>query len=230
MAGFLAKLKRLYGDVASPEPRDPFELILWENAAYLVDDARRSLVFESLKSRVGVDAPALLAAGPRKIEAAIRDGGMQGSRRAEKVSTCARLCLEHAGGDLYAALRRLDSKGRRTLLKRFPGIADPGVAKVLLFAGLAPGPAIDSNGLRVLERLGEIEAGSSYAVSFRAGIERLLALGVESAGAAIETFTLLRQHGRELCKRTHPACEACPLRAECPYGSPPAPRSTKSTS
>ncbi len=44
---FLAKIKRFYGDVSVPEPRNPFALIVWENAAYLVSDERRSLVFET---------------------------------------------------------------------------------------------------------------------------------------------------------------------------------------
>ena len=45
------------------------------------------------------------------------------------------------------------TKARRAL-KRFPGIADPGADKLLLFAGVTPYLALDSNGLRVLLRLG----------------------------------------------------------------------------
>jgi endonuclease III len=171
-----------------------------------------------LNERIGVDPASLLAAGAKEIGAAIRDGGMQPTHRAAKVLRCAQIAVDYADGELFETLRALDSKARRTLLKRFPGIADPGAAKVLLFCGLAPGPAIDSNGLRVLERLAAIEDGLPYAASFRAGITYLLEHGIDTNAPAIEAFTLLRHHGRELCKRTHPDCGRCPLRANCPYG------------
>ncbi|HTA37564.1 MAG TPA: hypothetical protein VK760_00740 [Candidatus Acidoferrales bacterium] len=194
-------------------------MIVWENAAYLVDDERRSLVFKDLNERIGVDPAALLAAGARNIEASIRGGGMQPAQRAGKVLRCAQIAVDYADGQLLETLHPLDSKARRTLLKRFPGIADPGVAKVLLFCGLASGPAIDSNGLRVLERLGLIDEGMPYAAGFRAGVAYLRDHGVDGVPRAIETFSLLRRHGRELCKRAHPACELGPLRRACPYAS-----------
>jgi endonuclease III len=217
LPAFLAKLKRFYGDVSAPEPRNPFALIVWENAAYLISDERRSLVFENLDKKIGVDPGALLAAGARKIETAIRDGGMQPPHRAAKVMRCARIAVDYADGDLFETLRSLDSKARRTLLKRFPGIADPGVAKVLLFCGLARGPAIESNGLRVLERLGLIDEGLPYTTGYREGVTYLREHGVDSGPRAIEAFSLLRHHGRELCKRTQPECERCPLRKDCRY-------------
>jgi endonuclease III len=217
LSAFLAKLKGFYGDISAPEPRNPFALIVWENAAYLVSDERRSLVFETLDKKIGVDPGALLAAGVRKIETAIRDGGMQPPHRAAKVLRCAQVAVDCADGELLEALRSLDSKARRTLLKRFPGIADPGVAKVLLFCGLGPGPAIESNGLRVLERLGLIDEGLPYTTAYREGITYLFEHGIDTAPRAIEAFSLLRQHGRELCKRTHPECERCPLHKDCRY-------------
>jgi endonuclease III len=182
-----------------------------------VPDDRRSRVFETLDERIGANPAALLAAGERKIGSAIRDGGMQAPHRAAKVFRCAQIAIEYAGGELLEALRRLDSKPRRTLLKRFPGIGDPGVAKVLLFCGLEPGPALDSNGLRVLERLGLLDEGLPYAAGFRDGVAYLRNNGIRDSSKAIEAFALLRHHGRELCKRTHPDCERCPLRAKCPY-------------
>jgi len=217
LSGFLARLKKLYGNVPVLEPRDPFALIVWENAAYLVNDERRSLVLETLNERIGVTPDALLAAGVRKIEAAIRDGGMQPPHRAAKVFQCAQIVVAYAGGDLFEALRSLDPKAGRTLLKRFPGIAEPGATKVMLFCGLASGPAIESNALRVLGRLGLIDEGLPYAAGFRAGVAYLLEHGVATRRRAIEAFSLLRHHGRELCRRAHPDCGRCPLRTDCRY-------------
>jgi endonuclease-3 len=216
----LAELRRFYGPASyAGEPRDPFAAVVRENAAYLVDDARRSTIFERLEREIGIDPVSLLAAGARKIEAAIAAGGMQPGRRAAKVLRCAEIALEYAGGDLLASLCELDPKRARALLKRFPGIGDPGADKLLLFAGLSEAPTLDSNGLRVLERVGSIAASASYATSYRAGVAYLRSSGVATVAAAREAFILLRHHGRQLCKRTEPLCPQCPLREVCAFSA-----------
>jgi endonuclease III len=215
----LAALRSHYGDVALPEPRDPFESIVWENAAYLVDDARRALVFARLRDAVGLEPVALLAAGAKRIEKALHGGGMQPAHRTAKVLRCAEIALEYAGGDVLGTLRALDGRKARNLLKRFPGVADPGADKLLLLAGLSSAPAIDSNGLRVLVRLGAIDEQKTYAATYRLGIAYLNSHGVDTDQKALEAFALLRRHGRELCKRSRPVCGPCPLRPGCPSAS-----------
>ena len=87
--------------------------------------------------------------------------------------------------------------------------------------------ALESNGLRILLRLGFAEEKKSYSASYR-GVEQALQgqlpLGCD---ALIAAHQLLRQHGQRLCKRTRPLCETgCPLTADCRYyqnlaGGPP---------
>lgn len=204
----LARLQKQYGDVALAEPRTPFALIVWENCAYLVDDERRAQTFASLRKTIGITPVKLVAAGPKKIEAAIRDGGMQPPHRAAKVFECAQLALEVSD----------DEWRDRKMLKRFPGIADPGADKVLLLCGLSDAPALDSNGLRVLERLHVVKPGQAYAAAYRAGVGALSAAGVRGQ-KALAAFALLRAHGRELCKRAAPLCADCSLQGSCPSAS-----------
>ncbi len=201
----LAVLRKHYGTVDLPEPRKPFALIVWENCAYLVDDERRAQTFASLRKSVGITPVKLVAAGARKIEAAIRDGGMQPPHRAAKVFESAQLALDISR----------DEWRDRKVLKHFPGIADPGADKVLLLCGFSDAPALDSNGLRVLERLRVVPPGQAYAAAYRAGVAALLAAGVRGQ-KALDAFALLRAHGRELCKRATPLCAACSLRRICP--------------
>jgi endonuclease III len=208
----LALLKKRYGPGAIPEPSDPFAMIIWENCAYLVDDERRTNTYQELRERVGETPLELLSAGDKSIEAAIAGGGMNPAHRAAKVLRCAEIALEFADGDLSSALAKLDDKARRRLLKRFPGIGDPGADKLLLLGGYSNEPALDSNGLRVLERLGVVPPSSSYAASYRAGVSYLRKQKVD----AREAFALLREHGRTLCKRTNPRCAECPLQKICP--------------
>jgi endonuclease III len=201
----LAKLRKQYGEVALPEPRTPFALIVWENCAYLVDDKQRTQTFEHLRETIGITPAKLLAAGAKKIEAAIRDGGMQPSRRTAKVFECARLAADV--GDHEWADRRV--------LKRFPGVADPGADRVLLLCGLSDAPAVDSNGLRVLERIDVVRPGQAYSVAYRAAVRALAEADIRGR-KAVEAYGLLREHGRELCKRATPRCGVCSLRRECP--------------
>jgi endonuclease III len=213
----LAKLRAHYGDVALPEPRDPFKAIVWENAGYLVDDVKRAEVYRRLCDTIGIEPAALLAAGHKRVEKALAGGGMELARRADKVLFSAGLVLETADGDLLGTLLSLDPRSARALLKRFPGIADPGADKLMLLAGLSDAPALDSNGLRVLVRLGTIEEKKSYQATYKLGVAFLRANGVDSTAAALQAFVLLRHHGRELCKRSVPRCGECPLRSSCRF-------------
>jgi endonuclease III len=205
LSKILAALNEQYGTVELPEPRTPFALILWETCAYLVDDERRAQTFANLRKTIGITPEKLVAAGPKKIEAAIRDGGMQPPHRAAKVFESAQLALDVSD----------DEWSDRKVLKRFPGIADPGADKILLLCGFSDAPALDSNGLRVLERLHVVKPGQAYAAAYRAGIKALSEAEVRGQKAR-EDFALLRAHGRELCKRATPRCGACSLRRSCP--------------
>jgi hypothetical protein len=53
------RLTRLYGNTGEPYSSDPFELILWENVAYLANDERRTRAMAQLRQTVGT-RPALL--------------------------------------------------------------------------------------------------------------------------------------------------------------------------
>lgn len=212
----LATLRRAYGAITLREPRQPFALIVWENAGYLVDDATRSRVFANLRRTIGIKPASLLAAPARILQEAIKKGGMQPARRAAKIRRCAELAIQYADGDLKRALDVLPPNKRRALLKQFPGIADPGADKILLLCGFSDLPVLDSNGLRVLERLGFIATDASYARMYKSGTAVLTSWS-RSAAKSVEAFSLLREHGRELCKRSVPFCPACPLRAGCAY-------------
>ncbi len=211
-AAALALLRKTYGPGTILEPSNPFDAIVWENCAYLVDDERRTSTYNDLRKRIGVTPLGLISAGAKSIEAAITGGGMKAAHRAAKVLKCAEIALQFAGGNLSVALSEADDKARRRLLKRFPGIGDPGVDKLLLLCGYSNEPALESNGLRVLERLDAIRSTPSYAASYRAGVAYLSEQNVDARDA----FALLREHGRALCKRTNPRCAECPLQASCP--------------
>jgi len=55
----IAGLKGHYGEPKLPGAKGPFELVLWENACYLLSDERRAAVFEALRAQVGLNAAAI---------------------------------------------------------------------------------------------------------------------------------------------------------------------------
>src|SRR4030095_7838284 len=85
----ISRLEAFYGTPQPPAVTDPFEMIIWENVAYLVDDERRAAVFARLRARIGLDLEEILDTPPEVLAEIIRDGGMQPERRAEKLIAAA---------------------------------------------------------------------------------------------------------------------------------------------
>jgi endonuclease III len=215
LARVLDALRRLYGRPKPPAVTDPFELILYENVAYLADDERRDEAFGMLRERVGLTPEKILKASASTLNEIGRKG-IVAEQTAEKLRTIAAIALEDFGGDLSAVLRREPGEAVKAL-RKFPSIGEPGAEKVLLFSGSAPVLALDSNALRVLLRLGFGVEEKSYSKSYKTAQAAADSEIARTCATRIEAFQLLRRHGQELCKRNHPRCEACPLRNDCAY-------------
>ncbi len=209
----IARLEAFHG---APEPpiTDPFEMILWENVAYLVDDERRARVFARLREEIGLDPEKILATPPEALAEVIRDGGMQPGHRAEKLLTAAEEMLA-LGAEALAALIRTAPEKAHKALRKFPGIGEPGADKILLFAGAKRTLAPESNALRVLVRLGFGEEDESYSRMYRAAGKAVAPQLPEDFSWLVRAHQLLRRHGQEVCKRSVPLCEVCPLRDGC---------------
>jgi endonuclease-3 len=215
LGGILQALRRAYGKAEPPAVTDPFEQILLENVAYLANDSRRMEAFQLLKKLTGLKPERILAASPAALHG-IGGKGIMPASTVEKLREIAAVALEEFGGDLSSVLHRPPKEAVKAL-KKFPSIGDPGAEKILLFAGALPVLALDSNGLRVLRRIGYGQEEKSYAKTYRSAQEAAAAELPSDCGVLIQAYQLLRRHGQELCKTNRPRCEACPVRAECLY-------------
>jgi endonuclease-3 len=214
----IRQLGNYYGRPKPPIVTDPFEMILWENVAYLVDDGRRAQAFEALRKNAGGLTPKHIAAAPQKaLIETTRLGGMFPEKRADRIRFSAEMTISQFQGDLRRALH-LPVAAARKALKQYPTIGDPGVEKILLFTGTAPILALESNGLRVVTRLGYCEERKNYGATYRGAKEALAGQTGKDCAWLIEAHQLLRRHGQELCRRTQPACHACPVVTGCDYG------------
>jgi endonuclease III len=214
LAGVLDALEKLYGKPKKPIPRKPLEWILWENVAYLVDDERRELAYRALGRKVGLTAEKIAAASASVLYEVTQLGGMRPEQRIDRLKEIAKTALEHGGGGLERVLD-LDVAPARKVLREFPSIGEPGAEKILMFCGATGVLALESNGLRVLMRLGFGEEKKSYAATYKSAQSAVTPQLKTDAAWLARAHQLLRTHGQALCKRTSPDCDACPLTARC---------------
>src|SRR5215813_454420 len=111
----IACLKRHYGEPALPPAHGPFELILWENACYLLPDARRAAVFAGLREQVGLEARKILAADREVLLKLAKMGGMRPETRVFRWLEIARITLEQFAGDLDPILELPYAKAKKAL-------------------------------------------------------------------------------------------------------------------
>jgi endonuclease III len=211
----VAALEAFYGRAKPPLRTKWFELVLLENVAYLVDDARRAKAFQRLKREIGTSPEAILRCDAGTIAAVIADGGMKPMMRAEKVRQCAEIALSIGTRDLDLAMKTDPAHAKR-LLRRFPSVGEPCADKILLFCGGVASLAPDSNALRVLTRLGFVEEKRTYQATYRAAVA-VPRGDVPTVADAQSAHLLLRRHGQEICKRSSPRCDMCVVRGECAW-------------
>jgi endonuclease-3 len=223
----LDTLENLYEPQKAAGPTDPYEMIVYLNCGYPATDVSCSKGFEVLKREVGLKPENILAAPKAKLTKLMQFGGIVPELRAEKLKDIARMVKSDLGGDLKAALNKwmLEEKkqpgkgirGAKNVLQRFPVIGEPGADKILLFSKLAPVAAVPSAFVGVAMRLWFGETGKNYAADYRTAREILSAGLDETFEARQRAYLLLKKHGQEICKRSTPKCEICPLTTQCAY-------------
>jgi endonuclease III len=215
LSRLVEQLEAFYGRPEPPEVTDPWALIVWENISYLVDDARRQQAMAALRAEIGITPAEILAAPNAKLmKAAVR--GIVPEQSVAKLRRCAEIALEEFDGDLQPILKRPLAQAKKAF-KRFPAIGDPGAEKILLFTRAYPILALESNGLRVLLRLGFGSETPNYSATYRSVQEAVAPDLVKEFPWLIKAHQLLRRHGQELCRRSRPHCRECPLFGECPW-------------
>jgi endonuclease-3 len=214
----LKALEKHYGRPKPPPARGLFELVLYENIAYLASEDRRERAFRELKSRIGVRPEDLLLASTAELAEIAAIGGIFPELRARRLQEAARLARDKFGANLDSVLH-LDFTQARRALKQFPAIGEPGAEKILLFTGAHPCLALESNGVRVLVRFGFGTEHKSYSTTYRALQKALAADAGRKCAPLVVAHQLLKRHGQEICRRSAPRCPECPVRSNCRFPS-----------
>jgi endonuclease-3 len=212
----LNQLEAFYGKQEPCWPSDPYLFLLWWYCGYPASDASCTKGWKQLTEKIGTDPDAILAAPPATLAAVLKPGGMLPELRAERMKEVTARIKNEFDGDLRAALTGPIPKVRK-ILKSFPSIADPGADRILLFAGIQPVAAVPSNCTGVLARIQKGREGKNYNASYREA-QRMIDSEIPAKfDARTRAYLLLKRHGQELCKRTNPKCDECPVRAACAF-------------
>lgn len=214
----LEQLEKHYGKQQATWPTDPYLFLVWWHCGYPASDKACSKGWDELNKSIGVEPEKILRASPDKLAEALRPGGMVPELRAMRLKEIAARVKDEFAGDLRAALVGPIPKVR-SILKKFPNIADPGADRILLFAECAPIGAIPSNCPHVLVRLQRGQERENYGVNYREAQQAIEAEVPATFEARIRAYLLLKHHGQEVCKRTKPKCEQCSVKSMCAYFS-----------
>ncbi len=222
----LESLQKMYGPQRPVGPTDPFEMIVYLNCGYPASDTACLKGFVALKREVGLSAKEILDAPKSKLVKLLRLGGIVPELRAERLKEIARKVKVEFDGDLKTELKKqMQEKyqtskcihNARKILQEFPVIGEPSADKILLFSKLAPVAAVPSASLGVPMRLWFGKEGKSYAADYRKVRDKLDEALPKTFEAKQRAYLLLKKHGQEICKRSTPKCEICPLTAQCAY-------------
>jgi endonuclease-3 len=215
----IARLQKHYGSPELPPARGPFEHVIWENACYLLPDTRRAEVFHSLQKQIGISPEAIFRAPKDVLLPLAVMGGMRPETRVFRWHEIARITLQQFNGDLDQILSWPYPKAKKAL-QQFPNIGSPGAEKILMFCGLAEGLPLESNGLRVLTRVGWGRVHlKNYGAMYKSVQEAIAGEVPKGAEALARAHTLLRTHGKTLCKDARPQCFECPAQEMCGFAA-----------
>lgn len=209
------RLEEDFGAAPLPPARTPLELVLWENAAYLADDDRRGMAFDRLRELTGFLPERILAAEDETLREVARFGIVP-DQTVGKLRRIAEIALIEFDGAVDDVVK-LPSKAALRALRKFPAIGEPAAEKILMMNGVLKVLALESNGLRVLQRIGYAGETGDYARDYKAMRDALGGAIPVDAGELTRAHFLLRRHGQTVCRRSVPECGRCPLAVDCAF-------------
>ena len=212
----VASLESHYGKPPPPKTVDPLGLIVHETIAYLATDERRDAAFDALQKNAGLKPTEILVAPIEDLVKITTLGGIHAELRAARLKEIAQIVLNDFDGDLSNVLKLTPTQAKKAL-RKFPSIGVPGAEKILLFTKTYPLLALESNGLRVLLRLGFGQERKNYSGTYTSVQEALQDQIGDDCDFLIRAHQLLRRHGKELCRTSNPACDICPVNGSCNY-------------
>jgi endonuclease-3 len=191
------------------QSRDPFQVLVATILSQNTTDKAALNALKTLERDVGLTPRAILEAGRRRVEKAIRMAGMYRSK-ARFILEVSRIVVEKYGGDIWNMLRG-DVEDVRMRLMALPGVGGKTADVLLATLGIAHTVPVDTHVRRVSTRLGLVEEGASYE-AIRKRLEEVF-----RADSRHLAHLLLIAHGRRVCRARRPLCGNCVINSLCKY-------------
>lgn len=213
----LDTLESFHGPQEARWPTDPYEFLVWWHCGYPASEDRCNRGWASLSGEIGISPERILETPSATLARVLKSGGMIPELRAGRLKEVAQRVQGQLDGDLHSALVRLPLRKARGLLKKFPGIGDPGADRIILFGRIAAVCAVPSSCPEVLVRIGSGTPHDQYSANYRAAQQIVQSQSDESFDARSRAYLLVQKHGQQVCKRSNPKCRSCPVTAHCQF-------------
>jgi len=203
------RLKKDYGDKVLPRVRkDPLDELVLTVLSQNTNDLNRDRAYAELRARFPRWED-VLCAPVKRIEAAIRVGGLAGQKSA-RIKAMLGLIKEREGKLELGRICGMPEEDALHYLYSMKGVGEKTAACVLLFSCGKPVFPVDTHILRVSKRL--------WLVPEKAGAkEAHKIMGEMVPKKAVYRFHLnVIEHGRRTCHPRKPECSACCLNEKCP--------------
>jgi len=204
-----AVLSEVYGYPTWRQHLPPVDELISTILSQNTSDTNRDRGFGALKARFPTweevrDAPA------GQVIEAIRPAGLA-NRKGPRIQAALRYLTETQGRITLDHLNELTVEEAKAWLTAINGVGAKTAAIILCFAFGRPAFPVDTHVHRVTGRLGLIEPGVT-ADQAHIILEKII------PPEDYYAFHLqVIQHGRQVCHARNPACDQCPLQAECLY-------------
>jgi endonuclease-3 related protein len=182
--------------------------ILTQNTAWR--SAARAL--ENLRAAGAWPAATILALPQDAIADLVRPSG-HFNVKARKVQEFCRVLVEEYDGSIDALLAGEADEVRARLLEIW-GVGPETADAMTLYAGRLPTFVVDAYSYRLFERL-DLAPGERRYELYRRFLLDVIGTDVERLN---EWHALIVRHGQQVCRRSNPLCESCPLLDACPFG------------
>jgi endonuclease-3 related protein len=207
------RLYRYYGPRHWWPAETPFEVcvgaILTQNTAWI--NVEKAIA--ELKKAEVLAPEALHRLEAERLAGLIRSSGYF-NVKSRRLKGFVSWLFDSHGGSLETMFSAEWREVRRELLK-VPGIGPETCDSILLYAGGKPTFVVDAYTRRLFQRLGLVPATAGYDETRRIFMEALPA----EVPLFNEYHALIVEQCKRFC-RSRPACNGCPLQADCPGGRP----------
>ena len=184
-----------------------FGAILTQNTSW----KGAAAALENLQAAGALDAKAILELPTDVLADLVRPSGHFNAKARKLQEFCTEVVEVY--GDIDALLDTEPEPLRQRLLAIW-GIGPESADAITLYAARQPTFVVDAYSYRLFERLDLPPGPRNYDV-YREFLLEKIGPDVEQLN---EWHALIVRHGQQVCRRSNPICEECPLLRRCPFG------------